>query len=156
MASWTRTALALLVGVPHAKQRVEHALPKCARIAAHHVHGWLVLQKQWTRAALAQAKGLSLASKKMIEITVDGLHIAMHHLRVRLSPLHAVTPVAMAVPGRPAARVPRDGSMTLSQAEPPRPMYAGQGLCAPIPRRRHWIFVSVLVLLHVVVLLPPI
>ena len=197
MVSWTRTALALLINVPHAKHQVERALPECARIAAHHVHGWMVLQKHWTRAAIKHAKGLSMAAKKMIEITVDGLHVAMHHLSVWLSPLQAEATVAMAVPGCHTARVLRADCITPAQADPPSPRVEDAPLwllpvkptapdhkatipctiteyvlqqpatlpaptsyrpkyCWPIPRRRHWIFLSMLLLLNVVAQFPPI
>ena len=99
MASWTRTAIALLTSMPYVRKIVETALPEYTRIAAHHVQAWLVLQKQWTRAAIDRAKGMTLVAKKMVEIAAGGLHVAACHVSRLLFPLKEDAATATIEPG---------------------------------------------------------
>lgn len=99
MASWTRSAIAIIKSIPCARKVVEAAFPGNNRIAAHHVKGWLVLQKQWTRAATVQARGMTLIEKKMIEISANGLHVAARHVSRFLFPLKGDATTATLEPG---------------------------------------------------------
>ena len=80
MASWTRSALALMTSTPGIQALVEAAYPDAGRIAACHVIAWSRLCKQWTRTATHQAQSLSRADRKMIELSAEGLHVAGHHV----------------------------------------------------------------------------
>ena len=80
MASWTRSALALLTGMSGAHKLVEAACTDAVRIAACHVQAWAQLCKQWTRSAIRHAQNLSQAARKMVELTAEGLHVSGHHV----------------------------------------------------------------------------
>ena len=80
MASWTRSALALLASTPGAQALVEAAHPEAGRIAACHVIAWSRLCKQWTRNATCQAQSLTQVARKMVELSAEGHHVAGHHV----------------------------------------------------------------------------
>ena len=118
MASWTRSALALIASTPGAQALVEAAHPGAGRIAACHVISWSRLCKQWTRSAIRQAESLPRAARKMVELSAHGLHVGGHHVSHHPHTKLSHTPELLTPPPQQRHADPKPQPSTPANAAP--------------------------------------